>query len=180
MAEYTLRPAALHEAEQLAAIKSRYIRSLYRGFLAAEYLKEASTEFYLPEITWWMKDKGSHVDVLEVDGQVVGFIIYGVDTSDPDFGLIREEAIQPECGRREKDALAQHAIRQLSALGYQAIHLWVLRDNFRVRFLFESIGFRADGTVRVEPRDNLELNISRYVYHMPPSGSGRSFSANIE
>ena len=180
MGEYVLRPAKLSEAEQLAAIKSSYIRSLYRGFLSAEYLREASPEFYLPEVTWWLRDKGSRVDVLEMNGQVVGFIIYGVDPSDPGYGLIREEAIQPIYGRREKDALVQHAIGQLVASGYRMIHLWVLRDNFRVRFLFESIGFRPDGTVRVEPRDNLELNISRYVYHVPARGSGRAQAASME
>lgn len=180
MGGYILRPAGVHEAEQLAAIKSRYIRSLYRGFLAADYLREATPEFYLPEISWWLRDKNSHLDVLEVGGQAVGFVVYGVDLSDPNFGLIREEAIQPELGRREKDALAQHAIRRLEELGYPNIHLWVLRDNFRVRFLFESLGFRADGAVRVELQDEMALNISRYVYHAPTSGSGRSLAASIE
>lgn len=180
MTEYVLRPAALSEAEQLAAIKSSYIRSLYRGFLSAEYLREASPEFYLPEMTWALQDKDSRVDVLEVNGQAVGFIIYGVDSTDPDYGLIREEAIQPIYGRREKHTLVRHAIGQLVASGFRMIHLWVLRDNFRVRFLFESIGFRPDGTVRVEPRDGLELNISRYVYHVPASGSGLDQAASIE
>lgn len=170
MADYILRPAATNEVERLAAIKSSYIRSLYRGFLSADYLREASPAFYLPEVTWWMQDANSHVDVLEVDGAAVGFIIYGADPSDPDYGLIREEAIDPVYGRREKDALVQHALAKLAELGYHDVRLWVLRDNFRVRFLFESIGFRFDGTVRVEPRDNLEMNISRYVYHLPASG----------
>ena len=176
---YRLRPARLQEAERLAIIKSRYIRSLYRGFLAADYLREATPEFYLPEVTWCMRDEKSHVDVLEIDGQAVGYVIFGIDPGDPGFGLIREEAILPEYGRREKDALVRHAIERLASLGYMDIHLWVLRDNFRVRFLFESIGFRPDGTVRVEPRDGLELNISRYAYRIPATGGGHGLVASI-
>lgn len=167
MEEYTLRPAEEAETEQLAGIKSRYIRSLYRGFLANDYLREASRDFYLPEITWMMREKKLRVDVLETDRQVVGYIAYGIDPSDPACGIIREEAIQPEYGRREKDALVQHAIRQLADMGFSTIHLWVLRDNFRARYLFESIGFRPDGMARVEPRDGLQLNIARYAYQVP-------------
>ena len=180
MTEYTLRPAAMEDAEQLAAIKSNYIRSLYRGFLSSDYLRQATEEFYLPEVTWWLRDANSHVDVLEVSGQVEGYVVYGIDKSNPGYGLLREEAIQPVFGRREKDMLVRHAIRQLTEQGFQKIHLWVLRDNFRVRYLFESIGFRPDGTVRVEPRDDLELNISRYVYNVPSAGGGYTQQASIK
>ena len=179
MAEYQLRPATKDDVERLAAVKSEYIRNLYRGFLPADYLRQATAEFYLPEVNWWMQD-GSHVDVLKMDGQIVGYVVYGTSSSDRSCGMIREAAILPVYGRREKDAVIRRAISQLTALGFRTIHLWVLRDNFRVRFLFESIGFRPDGTVRVEPRDNLELNISRYVYHVPATGSGRAQAASIE
>ena len=171
MGEYQVRPAAEDEAEKLAEIKSEYIRSLYRGFLPEEYLRQATAAFYLPEIGWLLRDGCSHVDVLEVDGQPVGYVVYGESSTIPGSGLIREEAILPVYGRREKNSLAQHAIHSLMELGFSTVYLWVLRDNFRVRFLFESMGFRPDGTVRVEPRDNLELNISRYVYHAPVKGT---------
>ena len=171
MGEYILRPAKENEVERLASVKSDYVRSLYRGFLSAEYLREATKEFYLPEITWLMRDGKSHVDVLEIDGQAVGYVIYGADPNNPGCGLIREEGIEPHFGRREKDALIRYAIEQLTGMGLNTINLWVLKDNFRVRFLFESLGFRHDGLVRVEPRDGLELKIARYVYHVPESNS---------
>lgn len=180
MEAYIIRPAAVDEAEQLAAIKSEYIRSLYRGFLGVDYLRQATAEFYLSEVTWWMQDANAHVDVLEMDGKPVGYVVYGADGGNPGCGLFREAAIQPVYGRREKDALVRHAIERLALMGFETIYLWVLRDNFRVRFLFESLGFRADGTVRVEPRDNLELHISRYVYHIPATGSGRMQAASLE
>ena len=171
MAEYQIRPAVMADAERLAAVKSEYIRNLYRGFLPTDYLRQATAEFYMPEVSCWMRD-GSHVDVMETDGQVVGYVVYGRSMSEPGCGILREEAILPIYGRREKDALVKQAIQGLTEMGFRTIYLWVLRDNFRVRFLFESIGFRPDGNVRVEPRDNLELHISRYVYHMPAANSG--------
>lgn len=172
MGELLLRPADTNETERLAAVKSDYVRSLYRGFLSAEYLRGATREFYLPEITWMMQDKQSHVDAMEIDGETVGYVVYGVDPSNPDCGLIREAGLEPVLGRREKDALVRHAIAQLTDMGFQTINLWVLKDNFRVRFLFESLGFRHDGMVRVEPRDNLQLNIARYVYRIPVKDGG--------
>lgn len=171
MGEYIIRPAQAHEVERLALIKSDYVRSLYRGFLSAEYLREASQEFYIPEITWLTQDGWSHVDTLEIDSQVEGYVIYGMDPTTPGCGLIREAGIEPHFGRREKDALVRHAIRQLTEMGSEIINLWVLKDNFRVRFLFESLGFRHDGTVRVEPRDGLELHIARYAYRIPETGA---------
>ena len=93
MTEYQLRPATKDDAERLAAVKSEYIRSLYRGFLPADYLRQATAEFYIPEVNWWMQD-GSHVDVLEMDGQIVGYVVYGTSSSDPGCGIIREEAIR--------------------------------------------------------------------------------------
>lgn len=180
MDEYILRPAIAQEAEMLAAIRSEYVRSLYRGFLSADFLKGASQEYYLPRIARMIGDQGSYVDVLETSGQVVGYIVYGADSDNSGYGLIQEEAILPEYGRREKDALAQHAVRQLGRLGYEMIHLWVLRDNFRVRFLYESMGFRPDGSIRVTPREDLQLDISRYAYRIPASGGGRSQAASIE
>ena len=179
MAAYQLRSATKDDVEQLAAVKSAYIRDLYRGFLPADYLRQATAEFYMPEVEWWMRD-GSHVDVMEMDGQVIGYVVYGESASVPGCGILREQAILPIYGRKEKDALIQQALQQLTAMGFSTIHLWVLQDNFRVRFLFESIGFRPDGTVRVEPRDNLELRISRYVYRVPATGSGRTQTASIE
>ncbi|MCH5286899.1 MAG: GNAT family N-acetyltransferase [Christensenellaceae bacterium] len=167
MAEYTLRPADIREAEQLAGIKSSYVRSLYRGFLSTDYLRKASREFYLPEIIGMMRDERLRVDVLESDGVTVGFVAYGADSGSPDCGLIREEAVEPQYGRREKDALAQHAIRQLTDMGFQTIHLWLLKENFRARFLFESIGFRHDGMARFEPRDGQQFNVTRYAYRIP-------------
>lgn len=167
MGEYTIRPVGENETPRLAEIKSNYVRSLYRGFLSSEYLRSATQEFYVPEISWLMRDEKSHIDVIEAEGQAVGYVIYGVDPANPGCGLIREAGIEPSFGRREKDALIRHSIRQLMDMGFSEINLWVLRNNFRVRFLFESLGFRHDGMVRVEPRDNLELSIARYVYQVP-------------
>lgn len=170
MEEMRTRPALPGEEARLAQIKSAYIRSLYRGFLTPEYLSAATPAYYEAKMAGMLTNPAYHVDVLESGGQAVGFIAYGEDPNDPGCGWIGEEAIDPACGRLEKDALAQHALRQLQSLGFGVIHLWVLKDNFRVRFLFESLGFRPDGAVRVEPTDHQNLTIARYVCHLPSDG----------
>ena len=56
------------------------------------------------------------------------------------------------------------SLAQMRKEGYAAVHLWVLRDNFRVRFLFESLGFRHDGSTRTLDISGQELLIARYTF----------------
>lgn len=162
------RPARQGEAARLAVIKAEYVRSLYRGFLSDDFLRQITPTFYLPEVQRWMRDGDCRVSVLELDGQAEGYAVYGVDPSERACGFIREMAINPVYSRQEKNELAQYVMRELAEMGFAEIHTWVLRDNFRVRFLFESMGFRTDGVSRTEKRENTELQVARYVYR--PAG----------
>ena len=64
----------------------------------------------------------------------------------------------------EKRAMIDFSLAQMRQEGYAAVHLWVLRDNFRVRFLFESLGFRHDGSTRTLDISGQELLIARYTF----------------
>ena len=49
-------------------------------------------------------------------------------------------------------------------MGHTSAYLWILTDNFRVRFLFENLGFRPDGARETREMFGQELYIARYQY----------------
>ncbi|MBQ7304651.1 MAG: GNAT family N-acetyltransferase [Clostridia bacterium] len=167
MAEYSVHPAQLSEVGAIARIKADYVRSTYRGFLSPEYLRQIGEDYYVPQIRDWLSGGLYSVDVLDVDGRPTGFIVYGHDPDAPGCGLIYEQAIDPVCGMPEKNTLVHRALAALADMGLREIHLWALRDNFRLRFLYESLGFRADGMVREDQLDSMELRLARYTYIIP-------------
>lgn len=164
MAQYRVHPAQLSEAEEIARIKADYVRSTYRGFLSPDYLRQIGADYYVAQIRDWLSSGRYSVDVLDVDDQPTGFIVYGADATEPGCGVIYEQAVDPVCSMPEKNTLVSRALEALSGMGLKEIHLWILRDNFSLRFLYESMGFRADGMARKEQLDNMELRLARYTY----------------
>lgn len=167
MAVYTVRAVQTSEIGEAARMKADYVRSLYRGFLSPEYLRQIDENYYVSQIREWLSSGLYWVDMLDVDGKAEGFIVYGEDTSCPGCGLIYEQALNPICSLPEKNTLVQHALEQLKSKGMREIHLWVLWDNFCMRFLYESLGFRADGMTMKEQLDTMELCLARYTYIIP-------------
>lgn len=167
MAEYTVHPAQLSEVGAIARIKADYVRGTYRGFLSPEYLRQIGADYYVLQIRDWLSGGLYSVDMLDVDSKPTGFIVYGQDPDAPGCGLIYEQAIDPVCSMPEKNTLVNRALAELTNMGLREIHLWALRDNFRLRFLYESLGFRADGMVREDQLDSMELRLARYTYIIP-------------
>lgn len=167
MAEYSVHPAQMSEVGAIARIKADYVRSTYRGFLSPEYLRQIGEDYYVPQIRDWLSGGLYSVDVLDVDGRPAGFIVYGAAPDASGCGLIYEQAVDPVCSMPEKNTLVHRALAELENMGLREIHLWALRDNFRLRFLYESLGFRADGMVREDQLDGMELRLARYTYIIP-------------
>jgi len=167
MSVYTVHPVQEGEIEGAARIKADYVRSIYRGFLSPEYLRQIGEDYYVSQIREWLGSGLYLVDMLDVDGQAAGFIVYGEDPENPGCGLIYEQALNPVCSLPEKNTLVHHALAALKARGLREIHLWMLRDNFSMRFLYESLGFRADGMTREDQLDGMELRLARYTYIIP-------------
>ena len=173
MAKYSVHPAQLSEVEAIARIKADYVRSTYRGFLSPAYLRQIGDDYYIPQIRDWLSGGLYSVDVLDVDGKPTGFIVYGVDPGAQGCGLIYEQAIDPVCSMPEKNTLVHWALDHLEGMGLREIHIWALRDNFRLRFLYESLGFRADGRVRESHLEDMELRLARYTYIIPEKASNQ-------
>ncbi len=171
MEKMNIRPAVLADAPALADVKARYVRALYRGYLAADYLKRLDASVYLLQLTEWIRNDSFSVALLEGQDGIVGFIVYGSDEEEPGHGLIRDVALLPSGSSVDCQQLIRSGVDCL-ANAFDNIHLWVVRDNFRMRFHFEQAGFRADGQERLEQlrdpwlSDFPALPVRRYSYQV--------------
>jgi ribosomal protein S18 acetylase RimI-like enzyme len=95
------------------------------------------------------------VRAVEDDGGLTGFCAVAAPTRDDDEpeGVAEIVAlyIDPDAQRRGYGrALIDDAIARLTAAGWKEVTVWTLEDNFRSLPLYESRGFKLDGSVRTE------------------------------
>ena len=164
MNNLVLRFYAPGDTPALAQLKSEYVRALYRGFVPSEVLKKATPDYYAEQLARWFDSHLYHIALSERAGKISSFVVYGADPEQSSYGLIYELACDHIADAAEKRAVVDFSLAQMRQEGYAAVHLWVLRDNFRVRFLFESLGFRHDGSTRTLTISGQELLIARYTF----------------
>lgn len=166
MAELNIRLATREDIPRLAQLKSTYVRSLYRGFIPQELLCRATEEHYVAAITEWLETGLYNVALIEHDGAIGNYIVYGDNPEAPYNGLIYEGVCDHFTTTEEKRMLVQHCLNDLRGRGHTTAYLWILVDNFRVRYLFETLGFRPDGARETRELFGQELHISRYQYKL--------------
>ena len=164
MNNLVLRFYAPGDTPALAQLKSEYVRALYRGFVPSEVLKKATPDYYAEQLARWFDSHLYHIALSERAGKISSFELYCADPEQSSYGLIYELDFDHIDDAAEKRAVIDFSLAQMRQEGYAAVHLWVLRDNFRVRFLFESLGFRHDGSTRTLTISGQELLIARYTF----------------
>lgn len=164
MSDMEIRVAKGEDIAGLAALKSRYVRMVYRGFLPSPLLACAEPSYYEDQFQNWLSQDCLHLDVL-TDGSVLqGYVVYGQEQAEPEFGIIQEAALDTVCDGRNYRTLYDHALASLGVANFHRVHQWVLRDNFRQRFLLERLGFKADGMRRTVTFEGQQLQIARYLF----------------
>ncbi|MGN0763758.1 MAG: hypothetical protein ACI4MK_10215, partial [Aristaeellaceae bacterium] len=93
-------------------MKSRYMRALYRGYLPADFLKQLHETYFLTQVQGWLEE-GRQIEVLETDGEVTGYVMYGADAEEEGCGLILEAAILPDKGGMDKAVLMNAVMGKL-------------------------------------------------------------------
>ena len=169
MEKQIIRAARKGDALSLAGVKSRYVRALYRGYLPVDFLKQLHETYYLDQVMGWLEDSWQ-VDVLETDGQVTGCVVYGADAEEEGCGLIQEAAILPERGGMDKDVLMNAVMAKLKGQ-YARVHVWTMRDNLRVRLLFDRFGFRRDGAQRTVTVEGQTMDVIRLTWIAAEAGT---------
>lgn len=164
MSEKVIRIARDEDVLELAALKSRHVRMLYRGFLPYALLAYAEPGSYIQLFRDWVNHDCLRLDVLMMEGKLRGYVVYGPEQAEQGYGLVQEAALDVTCDRYDYRFLYDHALTALREKDYHQVHQWVLRDNFRLRFLLEQIGFKADGTRRTVTYEGQQLQIARYLF----------------
>jgi len=173
-----LRRATVDDAEALAGIHVRGWQWGYRKQLPDDYLRDLSVERRAEQWRGWLLDPGdTSTWVAEDDGgeagRPLGFVAAGPSRDpDPPAGTGEVYAIYVEedaAGTGAGAALLTHACEWLADRGFDRASLWVLETNARARRFYERAGWRPDGEVKAEPREDFEMREVRYVADLAPA-----------
>lgn len=162
-----IRTAGPADQDALAELKTAYIRGLFRGYLPAEHLKELDPTPFRSELGDCLASPDRQVLLCMEEDTPKGYLTIGEDPEDPSCGMIFDAAADLDADPAVRDTLIVAAAERLAAHGKSRIHIWLLRDNFRVRFLFEQFNFKAEGTLRAYQVEGREAQLIRYVYRIP-------------
>lgn len=159
MSEVVVRPARPEDAPRLAEIHVVGWQQAYAGLLPSEYLDALTPQDRLPRWQEYLADPGSDpsagtaVLVAEIDGETVGFAMFGPDRD----GLIGAGELfslyvdPPRWGTGAGYALSHAIDARLDAAGIEIVRLWVLEGNARAVAAYERYGYVATGTRRHDP-----------------------------
>lgn len=126
-----------------------------------------------------MLTRGDLPLVAELQGTLVGFVIFGSSAPDHGDGHTSEVYalnVDPDRWRRGVGrALLTAATEVLGERGSTDAVLWVLTDNARARRFYERQGWTPDGATRVERFGDADLEEVRYRIDLAsrPGGRGR-------
>ena len=161
-----IREARPKDAAAIARVHVDTWRTTYAGILPDAFL--AGLEYANSEAVWsaaMASDRsGASLLVAETaQGEVVGFA-YGAQEREGDpvyrgeiFAIYVLQAYQRQgAGRR----LFTAAARRLHEAGYDAILLWVLRDNLSARRFYESLGGKCldEKTITIGDTELIEVS----------------------
>ena len=167
MDKHIIRTAVPADQDVLTELKTAYIRGLFRGFLPAEHLKGLDPTPYRSELGECLANPALQILICMEEDTPQGYLTIGTDPEDPSCGMIFDAAANLDADPAVRDTLIVTAAERLAARGNSRIHIWLLRDNFRVRFLFEQFNFKAEGTLRPYQVEGREVQLIRYVYRIP-------------
>ncbi len=166
-----IRSAVSLDAEGIARVHTQSWQHAYRGVLSAEYLDALHWEqrygmwnAALAEPT--SPDKSIFVAV-DTDGVVAGFASIGL-TRDDDlrahgFFELYTIYVAPASWRCGIGTMIMNSALDVVPTTAPGVTLWVLAENERGRRFYERHGFAFDGTSKVSPVGDRELEEVRYL-----------------
>ena len=145
-----IRAAVSSDADAMAKVFVAAWRQAYPGVVPDAVLAGLDHD----RTARWLAgliDGHAEAAVAVADGQVIGFVRYGVGQDEPGgyvFGLY----VHPVwAGQGVGRALLRHAEERLRERGSGTVSLHVFEANERARRLYAKAGYAPDGSTRVEP-----------------------------
>lgn len=157
-ADVKVRPAVATDVDGIVNVHMRSWRATYRGIVPNEFLDRLDRE---PRVRYWTKrlrlaDGDAHfVAVASAEAAIVGFV-YACATTDQDddaarVGLIEFFHVDPDSwGRGIGRRLMAVALAWMKEVGFESASLWVVAENARARQFYEALGWRFDGSSRID------------------------------
>jgi RimJ/RimL family protein N-acetyltransferase len=171
MRDITIRCATLADVEILAKIHVRAWQVGYRGLMPQEALDQLSIERRAEQWREWLACDQQENRVAVVEGEVVGFVLFGAErsgTEPTNRGEVIALNVEPaHWGGGAGRLLLAAACEGLAALGYREAILWVLTENARARRFYERAGFVADGGIKTQSWLGATLEEMRYRAQLP-------------
>lgn len=169
--QHSIRVPVEDDCLALGDIHIRAWQSAYRSVMPDEYLDGLRAE---DRAAIWRRQLnetgGRGLLVQTIDDKPVGFAAFGPARGEPDAGVGELYAMNVDptyWGHGLGRSLLRAAQVELDAWGFSSVVLWVLPENRRACALYESEGWRADGTV--EEREILGVNVTDVRYWRPPA-----------
>lgn len=166
----SIRKAKNNDAADIANVHVKAWQAAYDGIMPKEYLDSLSIEAITLQWSNALVEKGLGVNlVIESDRAIVGFCVYGPirdeDLSNTNAGELVAINILPSHWKRGLGSKAIDTIIDASIQRkWEALYLWVIKENARARRVYEALGFVEDGTEKFDTcLTGHEINEIRYV-----------------
>ncbi len=149
--------------EEISNVYEQSWKFAYKGIIQQDYLDS------IPNGQWCgALDNPDRYTLIMLDGdKIIGTSSYCKSRFEDfkDWGEIISIYFLPEyMGRSYGRDLFEQAVRELKAMGFKQIFLWVLEDNHRARCFYEKFGFKNSGDYMDNIIGEKNLRELQYVY----------------
>ncbi|MEB7805965.1 MULTISPECIES: GNAT family N-acetyltransferase [Mammaliicoccus] len=142
------------DIESIAKVHYESWITTYKGIVPDSYLDSLSLESYIEKHHMF----NAPCIVAEVDGKVVGFLMYSKDkdedTSDK-CGEIMVIYLLQEYQHKGIGTLLMNEAEKRMKSEFDQLSLWVLEDNIPTVKFYEKMGFEKDGKYELEELGNV-------------------------
>ena len=161
---FSVRAATPSDREELIDLKCRCTQLLYTGYLPESYLQKIDTAYAAQVVDTWLQDTACVIGVLDLGGRLGGYIVCEPDRELQGWGIIQDTGADKDMSVDQKWELTRWAIETMRERGCGRIHIWLLQDNLRGRFTFESFGFKGQREMKQISRADYAMAVRRYTY----------------
>ncbi len=160
---FSIRPASSVDRASLTDLKYKYTQLLYKGYLPDSYLNKLDSEYAGNAVNTWLGNQGCRIGVLEIGHNLEGYVVWRPDAELSGWGEIVDVGATSNVTSEQKEKLTHWAIKGMAEQGLGQVHIWLLQDNLRGRFMFESFGFKAQREMKHITRADYAFAVRRYT-----------------
>jgi ribosomal protein S18 acetylase RimI-like enzyme len=172
-----VRAAAADDAGPIVEASVRAWEEGFRGIVPARIDPRLAWDVDRLRARLADPDPDSASAVVELDGRVIGYIVFGAGRdrdARPRIGEIWALYVHPAAWRRGLGRrLVEHALTELRRAGYRRATLWTLAESAAAKAFYEGCGFKTDGATQRRAALGNPLEI-RYGIDLPASRWRRS------